>query len=110
MSKNSSVGKCGRRVELTLMSNIGIGLAPQTRPLEGTSQLVSTKFRLLRNLCLTLEGIWRERADAKRGGAGEGHRRAMRATVGLYTEWRFERLRLVIGNDGRDWDIVEWHD
>ncbi|KAI9878763.1 MAG: hypothetical protein M1830_010565 [Pleopsidium flavum] len=54
--------------------------------------------------------IWRNRADAKRGGAGEGHRRAMRATVGLYTEWKFERLKLIIQEGGKEWDIVEWQD
>ncbi|MCJ1364088.1 hypothetical protein MMC16_003197 [Acarospora aff. strigata] len=54
--------------------------------------------------------IWRERTDAKRGGAGEGHRRAMRETIGLYTEWKFEKLRLAIRGGGRDWDIVEWFD
>jgi len=34
----------------------------------------------------------------------------MRATVGLYTEWKFERLKLVIREGGKEWDIVAWRD
>ncbi|KAI9722295.1 MAG: hypothetical protein M1812_001767 [Candelaria pacifica] len=54
--------------------------------------------------------VWRDRDDAKRGGAGEGHRRAMRATAGLYTEWKVERLRLAIEKGAHEWSIVEWFD
>ena len=45
---------------------------------------------------LTRLGIWRDQDDAKRGGRGPGHQRAMRAIVGLYTEWILERLQFVI--------------
>ncbi|KAI9778925.1 MAG: hypothetical protein M1835_004809 [Candelina submexicana] len=54
--------------------------------------------------------VWRDRDDAKRGGAGEGHRQAMRATAGLYTEWKVERLRLNIEKGAYEWSIVEWVD
>lgn len=56
-------------------------------------------------------GIWRDQDDAKRGGRGEGHQRAMRAIAGLYTEWKLERLRFVIepGEHGDlKWDISDW--
>lgn len=45
------------------------------------------------------------------GGSGEGHRRAMKAIAGLYTEWILERLRLIVEPDqegGLAWDIVQW--
>ena len=65
----------------------------------------SCEFRLI------APGIWRNQEDAKRGGRGEGHQRAMRAIAGLYSEWKLERLRFVIeaGKDGELlWDISEW--
>ncbi|MCJ1403592.1 hypothetical protein MMC11_006815 [Xylographa trunciseda] len=52
--------------------------------------------------------IWRSRDDARRGGSGEGHVRAMRETFKLYTEWKVERLNFIIGEGVRDWNIVEW--
>lgn len=74
--------------------------------------LATCKYRVrnIRDKYLTIAGIWGNRAEAMRGGAGQGHRQAMRATVGLYTEWKFERLDLVVQDGGREWDIVEWHD
>ncbi|KAI5818625.1 hypothetical protein BZA77DRAFT_306071 [Pyronema omphalodes] len=54
--------------------------------------------------------VWRDREDAKRGGAGEGHRRAMERVRGLYTEWKVERLRLVVMEGARDWRTEEWTD
>lgn len=60
---------------------------------------------------LTGPGIWRDQDDAKRGGRGPGHQRAMRAIVGLYTEWILERLRFVIEpgeHGGLKWSISDW--
>lgn len=60
---------------------------------------------------LIILGIWRNQEDAKRGGRGEGHQRAMRAIAGLYTEWKLERLKFVIERGEHDelvWDICEW--
>ncbi|KAI9851817.1 MAG: hypothetical protein M1838_002675 [Thelocarpon superellum] len=54
--------------------------------------------------------VWRERNDARQGSKGDGHRRAVLATQGLYTEWKLERLRLTIHDDARAWDIAEWED
>lgn len=59
---------------------------------------------------LTVSGVWREYVDAKRGSSGEGHHRAMQATSKLYTEWKVERLKLVIGKNVEHWDIVGWKD
>lgn len=56
-------------------------------------------------------GIWRNQDDAKRGGRGKGHQRAIRAIAGLYNEWKVERLRFVIepGKHGDlTWDIIDW--
>jgi len=50
-------------------------------------------------------GIWNTGEDAKRGGRGEGHREAARATVKLYSEWRVERLRFEIGENAEQWSI-----
>ena len=55
-------------------------------------------------------GIWRERDDAKRGSVGPGHKEAMRATINMYTEWKLERLTLVIGDSIESWTIVNWED
>ncbi|KZF22287.1 hypothetical protein L228DRAFT_268763 [Xylona heveae TC161] len=74
--------------------------------------------------------LWRSRADAKRGGSGPGHQRAMRVTMRHYTEWDLERYRLRITPqvpapapaadstpDGEPktkltwkWDVSKWHD
>ena len=59
---------------------------------------------------LTIAGIWRTREDAKRAGSGPGHAQAMKATSSLYTEWKVERLKLVVGEGARDWHIVKWQD
>ena len=53
-------------------------------------------------------GIWRSRDDACNGGSGAGHTQAMRETIKLYTEWKVERLNLIIGGGVRHWNIVEW--
>jgi len=54
--------------------------------------------------------IWRNREDAKIGGAGPGHARAMEAVRGIYLEWRVERLKLVIEEDAASWGIEKWVD
>ena len=57
-------------------------------------------------------GVWRRQADARPGSVGAGHRAAMRATMSQYTEWKVERLKLVIDGDGdggvAGWRIGEW--
>ena len=34
----------------------------------------------------------------------------MRATINMYTEWKLERLTLVIGDSIESWAIVNWED
>ncbi len=55
-------------------------------------------------------GIWREREDAKRGSIGLGHKEAMRAMVNMYSEWKLERLTLVIGDNVESWSIMDWEE
>lgn len=57
-----------------------------------------------------LEGIWRQREDAAPGSSGEGHKAAMRATIAMYSEWEIERLKLVVSDDVKTWEIVPWED
>jgi len=52
--------------------------------------------------------VWRNQEDARTGSVGEAHRRAAGATRLLYTEWRIERLRLVIKDDVKGWSINQW--
>ena len=52
--------------------------------------------------------VWRNQEDARTGSVGEAHRRAASATRLLYTEWRIERLRLVIEDDVTGWSINQW--
>ncbi|KAL8866891.1 MAG: hypothetical protein Q9174_006016, partial [Haloplaca sp. 1 TL-2023] len=54
--------------------------------------------------------IWRHRADASVGSSGDGHKAAMRATINMYSEWKIERLKLVIGDNVRRWELVPWTD
>ncbi|KAI9840045.1 MAG: hypothetical protein M1819_000238 [Sarea resinae] len=54
--------------------------------------------------------VWREREDARRGGTGEGHQRAMRATRGLYAEWALERFRFTIEDGALQWEMIDWTD
>lgn len=54
--------------------------------------------------------VWRNQEDAKIGSVGEAHRRAAGATRFLYTEWRIERLKLLIKDDAADWEITKWVD
>ncbi|KAK0115205.1 hypothetical protein ONS96_013671 [Cadophora gregata f. sp. sojae] len=52
--------------------------------------------------------VWRSKHDAAIGSVGPHHRKAAHATRLLYTEWAIERLRLVINDDVRSWEIVDW--
>ncbi|KAF3199629.1 hypothetical protein TWF679_001248 [Orbilia oligospora] len=54
--------------------------------------------------------IWRHRDDAKLGGGGPGHVRAMEAVRNIYLEWRVERLKLVVEHDASEWSIGKWVD
>ncbi|KAF3935089.1 hypothetical protein ABW19_dt0201694 [Dactylella cylindrospora] len=54
--------------------------------------------------------VWRHRDDAKRGGSGPGHVRAMEAVRGIYLEWRVERLKLIIEDNAAAWSIERWVD
>ncbi|EPS36727.1 hypothetical protein H072_9704 [Dactylellina haptotyla CBS 200.50] len=54
--------------------------------------------------------VWRHRDDAKKGGAGPGHVRAMEAVRNIYLEWRVERLKLTVEDDASAWSIGKWVD
>ncbi|CAK7241571.1 MAG: hypothetical protein STHCBS139747_003034 [Sporothrix thermara] len=54
--------------------------------------------------------VWRRPADAHEAGHGVQHLRASGLVRALYTEWRIERYRLVIDDDLRSWEVVEWKD
>ncbi|CAK7219461.1 hypothetical protein SCUCBS95973_003829 [Sporothrix curviconia] len=54
--------------------------------------------------------LWRTPADAHKAGHGAQHRRASGSVRALYKEWRIERYRLVIEDDIRSWEVVEWKD
>jgi hypothetical protein len=55
-------------------------------------------------------GLWRNRADARRGGAGPGHAQAMRAAVRMYDEWFVERLKLTVEPKTGYWSFATWVD
>lgn len=55
-------------------------------------------------------GLWRNRADARLGGAGPGHAQAMRAAVRMYDEWFVERLRLTVDPNVGSWVFTTWVD
>lgn len=61
-------------------------------------------------------GIWRDRSDAQRGGAGHWHRRARGAAREMYERIEFGMLRLVVGRgggddgDGMDWGFSNWEE
>ncbi|KAG4424381.1 hypothetical protein IFR04_002437 [Cadophora malorum] len=52
--------------------------------------------------------VWRSKHDAAIGSVGPHHRKAAQATRLLYAEWAIERLRLVIHDEFKSWDIVQW--
>ncbi len=53
-------------------------------------------------------GIWRRQQDARPGSIGPGHKAATRATSSMYTEWKIERLAIVIEDGVSEWSIVPW--
>ena len=53
-------------------------------------------------------GIWRKQQDARPGSVGPGHKAATRATSSMYTEWKIERLAIVIEDGVSKWSIVPW--
>ncbi|KAL1582483.1 hypothetical protein WHR41_08812 [Cladosporium halotolerans] len=54
--------------------------------------------------------LWRDRSDARRGGAGPGHALAMRAASRMYDEWFVERLRLTVSPSNGSWRFTTWVD
>ncbi|KAJ6259068.1 hypothetical protein Dda_5965 [Drechslerella dactyloides] len=54
--------------------------------------------------------VWRHRDDAKKGGSGPGHIRAMEAVRSIYLEWRVERLKFVVEENVSSWSIDKWVD
>ncbi|TVY46223.1 UPF0643 protein [Lachnellula occidentalis] len=54
--------------------------------------------------------VWRNLHDARIGSVGEAHRKAAGAARQLYTEWKIERLRLLIKGDAKEWEITQWVD
>lgn len=69
---------------------------PQSKPVTSTN--------------LTIAGVWRNRADARRGGAGPGHAQAMKAAVRMYDEWFVERLKLTVDPNVGSWNFTTWID
>jgi hypothetical protein len=59
---------------------------------------------------LLVIGVWRNRADARRGGAGPGHAQAMRAAARMYDEWFVERLKLTVNPNVGSWNFSAWVD
>ncbi|KAI9644926.1 hypothetical protein NHQ30_006960 [Ciborinia camelliae] len=54
--------------------------------------------------------VWRSSRDAKIGSVGPKHRVAANAARHMYTEWKIERLRLLVKNDIEGWEIEQWVD
>lgn len=54
--------------------------------------------------------LWRSPADAHKAGHGAQHRKASSSVRSLYREWRIERYRLVIDDDVKNWEVIEWKD
>ncbi|KAH6646606.1 hypothetical protein BKA67DRAFT_496603, partial [Truncatella angustata] len=54
--------------------------------------------------------VWRSQEDARQGGVGPAHRKAAGAARHLYTEWRIDRHRLIIRDDLKSWEVVNWVD
>jgi hypothetical protein len=52
--------------------------------------------------------VWRTQHDARVGSVGEAHRRAGAAARVLYTEWKIERLELLIKDNVDGWEIKPW--
>ncbi len=41
---------------------------------------------------------------------GPAHRKAAGATRFLYSNWRIDRHRLTIRDDGESWELIDWVD
>ncbi|KAF7895285.1 hypothetical protein EAF00_007099 [Botryotinia globosa] len=54
--------------------------------------------------------VWRNSRDAKIGSVGPHHRVAANAARHMYTEWKIERLRLLVKDDMKGWEIEQWVD
>ncbi|RAL65083.1 hypothetical protein DID88_001190 [Monilinia fructigena] len=54
--------------------------------------------------------VWRSSRDAEIGSIGPKHRVAANAARHMYTEWKIERLRLLVKDDLRGWEIHQWVD
>ncbi|OTA83876.1 hypothetical protein M434DRAFT_24682 [Hypoxylon sp. CO27-5] len=52
--------------------------------------------------------VWRSQEDAIKGGVGRGHRKAAAATRSLYSHWKIDRHRLIIRDDVKSWEIIDW--
>ena len=52
--------------------------------------------------------VWRDREHAIKGGVGPSHRTAANAARHNYTEWRIERLNLIIEDGVAGWSIVNF--
>ncbi|KAI1326507.1 hypothetical protein F5Y16DRAFT_400396 [Xylariaceae sp. FL0255] len=52
--------------------------------------------------------VWRSQEDAKKGGVGPAHRRAAGSAKSLYSYWKIDRHRLIIGDKVESWDIIDW--
>ncbi|MCJ1406943.1 hypothetical protein MMC19_001013 [Ptychographa xylographoides] len=64
--------------------------------------------KIFRSTLFTAVGIWRSKEDSRRGASGPGHIRAMREAIKLYSEWKVERMKLVVKEAANHWEIVEW--
>ncbi|KAJ8058308.1 hypothetical protein OCU04_012500 [Sclerotinia nivalis] len=54
--------------------------------------------------------VWRSSQDAKIGSVGPHHRAAANSARHMYTEWKIERLRLLVKGDIKEWEIEQWVD
>lgn len=70
----------------------------------------SLAFRLHKTLADSELCLWRNREDARLGGAGSGHAAAMQAARHMYDEWVVERLRVNLGVNEASWSFSEWSD
>jgi len=54
--------------------------------------------------------LWRSSQDARIGSVGPKHRIAANAARHMYTEWNIERLRLLVKDNIKGWEIEQWVD
>ncbi|KAI5867342.1 hypothetical protein GGS23DRAFT_172085 [Durotheca rogersii] len=52
--------------------------------------------------------LWKSQEHAIKGGVGPAHRKAAGAARSLYSHWKIDRHRLIIRDDVRSWDIIDW--